>query len=128
METQITNSIKISVLSDFEGIYLKNNQYQYAHSYKITIENQGIHPVQLLSRHWEISDSLQPTEIVEGDGVIGVQPIIMPGKQHTYQSGCILLSTIGSMKGYYNMQNLENDQYFRVEIPLFKLNAPFVLN
>jgi ApaG protein len=128
METQITSGIKISVQTSFEGIYIKNTQYQYAFSYQITIENQTNQTVQLLSRYWQISDSLNPTEIIEGEGVIGQKPIIAPNQKHTYQSGCILLSSIGAMQGHYNMVNFNTNQSFKVQIPVFKLNAPFILN
>ena len=69
--TQITSGIKISVSSSFEGTYFKNYKLHYAFSYLITIENQSKDLVQLNSRHWEIFDSLNNIEIVDGEGVIG---------------------------------------------------------
>lgn len=128
MVTQITKGIKISVLTGFEGTYFKNHKIHYAFSYEITIENQSKDSVQLNARHWEIYDALNQKEIVDGEGVVGIKPVIKPGESHTYSSGCILLSPIGAMKGYYNMINFTSTKSFQVTIPTFKLSAPFALN
>ncbi|MEY2701822.1 MAG: Protein ApaG, partial [Bacteroidota bacterium] len=69
MVTQITSGIKISVTTSFEGTYFKNYKLHYAFSYLVTIENQSKDLVQLNSRHWEIFDSLNYPEIVDGEGV-----------------------------------------------------------
>ena len=122
----ITQGIKVSVETHYEDSFYNNHKRQYAFSYIITIENQSEYPVQLTSRYWMIKDALNATEIVEGDGVIGEQPIIDPGEHHTYNSGCLLISPIGSMQGYYNM--LTPTRKIKVGIPLFKLSAPFALN
>lgn len=71
MVSQITRGIKISVLTSFEGTYFKNYKIHFAFSYVITIENHSKDSVQLITRHWEISDSLNDLEIVDGEGVIG---------------------------------------------------------
>ncbi len=100
----------------------------YAFGYTITIENQSREKVQLISRHWDIFDSLKELETVDGEGVIGKKPVIRPGKSHTYSSGCLLASPIGAMQGYYNMVDLSSAETFEVEIPTFKFSAPFALN
>jgi len=128
MVEQITKGIKISVISRFEGMLINRQRECCTFSYTITIENQSKAPVQLLSRYWVIKDSLKPPEIVEGDGVIGVRPLLPPGEKHTYSSGCLLQSPIGAMEGYYIFRNPETYQKFRIPIPLFKLNAAFALN
>lgn len=128
MVTQITSGIKISVSSSFEGTYFKNYKLHYAFSYLITIENQSKDLVQLNSRHWEIFDSLNNIEIVDGEGVIGKKPVIKPGEKHSYSSGCLLSSPIGAMKGFYKMINLNTAKTFQVLIPAFKLCPPFALN
>lgn len=128
MVYQITSGIKISVLTSFEGTYFKNYKLHYAFSYFITIENHSKDLVQLNSRHWEIFDSLNHTEIVDGEGVIGKKPVIKPGEKHSYSSGCLLSSPIGTMKGFYKMINLNTTKTFQVLIPAFKLCAPFALN
>jgi len=128
MVTQITRGIKISVLTSFEGTYFKNYKIQFAFSYEITIENHSKDSVQLMSRHWEIFDSLNYKEIVDGEGVIGKKPVLKPGESHTYSSGCLLSSPFGAMKGYFNMINFTSTRSFRVIVPNFKLSAPFALN
>lgn len=121
MITQITNNIKISVLTDFEGTIVKNGMFHYAHSYHITIENNGKNTVQLLRRHWEIVDSLQPTQIVDGEGVIGQKPVLMPGESYSYTSGCMLISNYGAMFGYYIMVDFKSGEEFMVTVPKFNL-------
>lgn len=128
MVTQITKGIKISVSTGFEGTFFKNHKIHYAFSYEITIENQSKDSVQLNSRHWEIYDSLNHKEIVDGEGVVGKKPVLKPGEKHTYTSGCLLASPIGAMNGYYTMVNFTSTKSFQVEIPTFKLSAPFALN
>jgi ApaG protein len=128
MVTQITRGIKISVLTSFEGTYFKNHKLHFAFSYEITIENHSKDSVQLTSRHWEIFDSLNEIEIVDGEGVIGKKPVLKPGETHIYSSGCLLSSPHGSMQGYFNMINFTSTKLFKVIVPTFKLNAPFALN
>lgn len=128
MVTQITSGIKISVSTSFEGTYFKNYKIHYAFSYQVTIENQSKDSVQLNSRHWEIHDSLNDLDIVDGEGVIGKKPVIKPGEKHSYSSGCLLSSPIGAMKGFYNMINFTTTKSFKVTIPTFKLMAPFAMN
>ncbi|MDX1327587.1 MAG: Co2+/Mg2+ efflux protein ApaG [Arenibacter sp.] len=128
MITQVTKGIKISVSTNFDGTFFKNYKVHFAFGYTITIENQSKDPVQLTSRHWQIYDSLNELELLDGKGVIGLQPVIQPGESHTYSSGCLLASTIGAMKGHYNMVTLTTSENFRVYIPTFKFSAPFALN
>lgn len=128
MVTQITRGIKISVLTSFEGTYFKNYKLNFAFSYEITIENHGKDTVQLITRHWEIFDSLNELEIVDGEGIIGKKPVLKPGESHTYTSGCLLSSPFGAMNGYFNMINFTTTRNFRVMVPTFRLSAPFALN
>jgi ApaG protein len=128
MVTQITRGIKISVNTSFEGTYFKNHKIHFAFSYEITIENSSKDTVQLITRHWEIFDSLNDLEIVDGEGVIGKKPVIKPGESHTYSSGCLLSSPHGAMRGYFNMINFTTTRNFRVIVPAFRLSAPYALN
>jgi len=128
MVQQVTNGIKISVVSNFVGTSYRNYKLFYGFSYEVTIENQSNNTVQLLERHWTIYDSLNETEIVEGSGVIGQKPILKPQQKHTYQSNCFLSSPIGSMKGFYNMVNLASTKSFRVFIPTFQLMVSNIHN
>lgn len=128
MVSQITRGIKISVITSFEGTYFKNYKIHFAFSYEITIENHSKDSVQLNSRHWEIFDSLNNPEVVDGEGVIGKKPVLKPGELHTYSSGCLLSSPHGAMRGFFNMINFTSTKSFKVIVPTFKLNAPFALN
>lgn len=128
MTQQVTQGIKISVKTEFDGTFYKNRKVQYAFAYNITIENQGKDTVQLTDRCWKIKDSLNKTVVVEGEGVIGEKPILKPGERHSYTSGCLLFSPFGAMKGHYDMINFSTSRKFRVSIPLFNLSAPFSMN
>jgi len=128
MVSQITRGIKISVLTTFEGTYFKNHKIHFAFSYEISIENHSKDSVQLTSRHWEIFDSLNDLETVDGEGVIGKKPVLKPGESHTYNSGCLLSSPFGAMRGWFNMVNFTSTRSFKVIVPSFRLSAPFALN
>ena len=126
MVQQVTHNIKVSVETHFEGSFYSDHKKQFAFSFEILIENQSQHPVQLKTRFWLIKDALNETETVEGQGVIGEQPLINPGASHRYNSGCVLVSPFGSMQGHYIMQT--PFQKIEVCIPLFKLSVPFAMN
>lgn len=128
MTCAVTNGIKISVNTLFTGLQERNEQSHYLFDYYISIENLSNDTVQLYSRHWEIYDSLNHNEIIEGPGVIGLQPVLKQGDKHAYRSHCVLLSNCGSMKGYYNMINLKTKDIFKVTIPLFQLQTEVLLN
>ena len=128
MVTQITRGIKVSIKTSFEGTYYKESKLHYAFEYIVKIENQSKELVQLNSRHWNILDSLNDDETVDGEGVIGKKPVLTPGEVHTYSSGCLLASPYGAMYGFYRMINLNSTKKFNVVIPAFKLSAPFALN
>ena len=128
MVQQVTNGIKISVKTKFEGNRYQNYRMYFSFSYSVTIENQSNDSVQLLSRHWKIFDTLNDMHIVEGEGVIGKKPILEPKKSYTYSSFCNLTSPMGSMKGFFNMINFSTTKNFRVYIPSFQLTVPAILN
>lgn len=128
MIQQITKGIKVTVESKFEGSFLKNELLHYAFMYSIKIENQSKDVVQLLSRHWKILESTNRPQYVNGDGVVGKKPVLRPGDVHTYQSGSLITSLMGSMSGTYIMINFTTAKKFNVEVPSFKLSVPHVLN
>jgi ApaG protein len=84
--------------------------------------------VQLLRRQWIITDGVGKKRVVEGEGVVGQQPLIMPGAYHEYVSGCDFPVPIGQMKGWYHMTRLSDGALLKVRIPTFVMAAPFVLN
>ena len=95
----------------------------YFFAYLITIANNGAISAQLLNRHWEITDADGRIHKVDGEGVIGEQPLIKPGNKFEYNSFCPLSTEFGLMKGYYDMID-ENDADFKIEIPQFCLSIP----
>ena len=128
MVQQVTNGIKISVETKFIGTSYHEDRLRYAFSYSITIENKSNDSVQLLNRHWNIFDSLNNIEVVDGAGVVGKKPILKPGQKHSYSSNCILTSHIGAMNGFYEMVNFTTTHRFKVHIPTFQLVVSGGLN
>ncbi len=97
-------------------------------SYTIVIENKNDFLIQLKRRFWHITDSNTHKREVEGEGVIGEQPVIKPGKTYAYKSSCDFTTDTGRMHGSYQMMNLESGELFSVEIPSFVLMVPHRLN
>lgn len=128
MVQQVTQGIKISVKTLYQGSYIKDENTQHAFAYSVTIENQSKDIVQLVSRVWKIKDALNNMKVVEGEGVVGKKPILSPGEKHSYTSGCLLLSPMGAMRGYFKLMNFSTTKNFKVPIPLFNLSAPFSMN
>lgn len=91
--------------------------------YHIRIENHRQDTVQLLTRHWRITDSRGTVNLVDGEGVVGETPILAPGATHDYVSGCELTTRQGSMEGHYTFAR-EDGTLLRVAIPFFPLAAP----
>lgn len=128
MVQQITKGIKISVKTKYNGTLQRNHRLYHNFSYYISIENKSSETVQLTDRHWRIFDSLNTTEIVDGEGVVGQTPVLKPQDVYTYKSGSFLTSNIGCMTGFFRMINLETNEVFNVDIPTFQLSTPISLN
>lgn len=128
MVTAVSSGIKISVDTRFEEEFSSLEDQQFYFSYDITIENTNEFAVQLLRREWFISDSNSDKREVEGDGVVGEQPIIQPGQSYSYRSSCDFMTDMGSMRGSYLMKRLDAGLVFRARIPEFTLMAPFRKN
>ncbi len=128
MVTELTNGVSVSVETEYQSEYSSPSQYHYVFTYRITIENQSDFTVKLLSRHWHIHDVNTYKREVEGEGVVGKQPIIEPGQSHDYVSGCNLKSGIGKMWGTYLMERQMDGQLFHVNIPEFTMIVPFKYN
>ena len=99
MHTKITQGVKVSVETFYQTDYSRPDINEYNFAYRITIENLSENTVMLMRRHWHIYDSNGVWREVEGEGVIGQQPVIEPGQKHVYVSGCGLKSEIGKMHG-----------------------------
>jgi ApaG protein len=121
---ETTSGISVSV----NVVYLaeKSNPAAgyFVWAYHITIENRGDTAVQLLSRTWRITDAHGRHHYVQGDGVVGEQPVLQPGESFAYSSGTPLQTASGFMTGSYHMVRLENSEAFDVAIPLFSLDSP----
>jgi len=128
MVTYITDGVKVSVETIYQPEYSNPSNDHFMFAYKVTIENLGNYAVRLLSRHWYIFDSNGAKREVEGEGVVGQQPVIEPGSLHEYVSGCNLKTDMGSMKGEYQMSRLIDNSIFNVQIPEFYLIAPYRMN
>ncbi len=100
---------------------------RYVFSYTITLTNNGADTVQLLSRHWVITDSNNQVQEVRGQGVVGEQPVIKPGQSFGYTSGTVLSTPVGTMTGSYQMV-AEDGTKFDAPIPQFVLSVPRVLH
>lgn len=128
MISKISEGVTISVETFYQPEYSNALNCEYMFAYRITLENNNSYPVQLLRRHWYIFDSNADHREVEGEGVIGIQPIIDPGEKYQYVSGCNLRSEMGKMHGMYFMENHYNKQTFLINIPAFEMIAPSKLN
>ena len=128
MVTEITAGIEVSVETMYQEGHSVPDQHIYVFAYKILIANHNPHTVQLLRRKWVITNGIGEVEIVQGDGIVGRQPILYQGDKHEYVSGCHLVTPVGRMEGWYYFENKIDASVFEVRIPAFKLEAPFVLN
>ncbi|TPG67500.1 Co2+/Mg2+ efflux protein ApaG [Hymenobacter nivis] len=128
MPTTTTQGVTVSVTTNYLPDYSSPTQEHFVFAYKITIRNNSELTVKLLRRHWHIHDANSPVREVEGEGVVGRQPVLEPGQSHHYMSGCNLKSGVGKMRGTYLMERVANGQEFSVEIPEFTLMVPFRLN
>lgn len=99
----LSNPIQIDVTTRYLTEQSEPTAKRFAFAYTITITNNGTSTVQLLSRHWKISDDNDQVEEVKGDGVIGKQPKIAPGEHFTYTSGAVIDTQVGTMQGSYQM-------------------------
>ena len=115
-----TDNISVEVEPQFLSVESNGTMNFYVYAYIVTIENMSDEPVQLLSRHWIIRNGDGLEEHVVGEGVIGKQPTIEPGKRYSYRSGCPLTTPTGNMRGKYRMQSVSG-KMLDVQIPLFFL-------
>lgn len=128
MVTAITQGVKISVETMYQDEHSNAANEHFMFAYRISIENLSDYAIQLKRRQWFIFDSNGTQREVEGEGVVGIQPVIEPGQNHSYVSGCHLTTDMGSMSGNYLMQRLVDDTEFTVSIPEFELIVPYRLN
>jgi ApaG protein len=121
--TAITRGIAVSVEPAYLEARSSPGSSQYFWAYRVIIENQGRETVQLLSRHWMITNARGELTEVKGPGVVGEQPVLKPGESHEYTSGAPLNTPSGMMGGAYQMETASGER-FDIEIPTFSLDSP----
>jgi len=117
-----TSGIRITVRPSFLAEQSSTVLGQYVFAYHIRIENVGTLAAQLRTRHWRIHDPVGGDSVVEGEGVVGEQPHLLPGQVHEYRSFCVLKAPHGWMEGNYRFVR-EDGSAFRAQIPRFDLDA-----
>ncbi|AMQ01056.1 MULTISPECIES: Co2+/Mg2+ efflux protein ApaG [Pedobacter] len=128
MVTAITQGVKISVDTVYQEEYSNPEKEHFMFAYQISVENLSDYSIQLMRRQWFIFDSNGTQREVEGEGVVGIQPVIEPGESYSYVSGCNLTTDMGSMSGNYLMHRTADESDFTVDIPEFQLIVPYRLN
>jgi len=128
MVTPIMQGVSINVHTAYKGNYVQGEQANYLFSYYIDIENKTNYTIKLLRRHWYIFDSSGEYSEVEGEGVIGQQPVLFPGEVFEYESACNLNTDMGKMYGTYLFERTDDKFTFMVQIPEFELISPYRLN
>jgi ApaG protein len=119
----VTKEIAVSVIPTYLEARSSPDGSQYFWAYRVIIENRGHETVQLLSRHWMITNARGEFTEVKGAGVVGEQPVLKPGESYEYTSGAPLNTTSGMMGGAYQMES-ESGERFDIEIPTFSLDSP----
>jgi ApaG protein len=123
----VTHGVRVEVLSRYASENSRPQFSQWVFDYTVRITNQGSETVQLISRHWIITDAAGRTEEVKGPGVVGNQPVLAPGESFKYSSWCPLETPVGMMHGTYQMAAAAGEQ-FDIEIAPFGLKAPYSVN
>jgi ApaG protein len=127
VSTALTDGVRVTVESHYLPDQSAPALGRYAFAYKVRIENEGPSGVQLLSRHWIITDGNGERQEVRGEGVVGEQPRLGPGERFEYTSGCLLRTPHGSMQGSYHM-TWDGGSAFEARIAPFSLTQPNALN
>jgi ApaG protein len=122
-----TRGIAVRVRSRYVPEQSDPDEGTWLFAYTVVISNTSEHVVQLVSRHWIITDANGHVEEVRGPGVVGAQPVLRPGESFEYTSACPLRTTFGTMHGSYQMIE-ENGEPFDAEIAAFSLSMPYAVN
>lgn len=122
--------IRIEVTPEYVEDQSTPEEQRYVFSYHIDIRNSSEDIVQLMTRHWLITDGNGQVQEVQGEGVVGETPVIEPGSSYQYSSGAVLSTEVGSMRGHYGMKVIsdQEDDGFSVPIPVFTLAVPSALH
>jgi ApaG protein len=123
----VTHNVRVEVESQYAPHHSEPLQQQWIFHYTVRITNEGDASVQLLSRHWIISDATGHTEETKGPGVVGEYPNLAPGESFQYTSWCQLKTSTGVMRGTYQMVS-KGGEHFDVEIAPFALHEPYTVH
>ncbi len=123
-----TQGVRVQVRARYSAEHSDPQRSQWFFLYTIRIANEGEQPVQLLTRHWIITDATGQVEEVRGPGVVGVQPLLEPGEDFEYTSGCPLSTPFGSMEGSFQMVTEDADGGFDAEVARFEFREPHGLH
>ena len=123
----VTRGIRVQVETELDDELSAPDEGRWFYRYTIRLTNEGDETVQLMTRHWVITDGEGRTEEVRGPGVVGVQPVLAPGESFEYTSGCPLTTSFGVMRGTYQMVTEDGDG-FDAEIAAFELSQPHQIN
>ena len=128
MPTATTHDVRVHVETQYQPDQSDPLSGLILFAYHVVISNESEYAIQLQRRHWVIFDSNGEIREVEGEGVVGQKPILLPGEQHSYISACNLRSEMGKMSGTYLFERIGDRKMFQVEIPEFHMVAPYRLN
>lgn len=117
-----SNGIRVTVRPSYARAQSRPDEGRYVFVYAIRIDNEGERTIQLLTRHWDIHDEVGGDSIVDGEGVVGDQPVVAPGDMHEYESFVVLRGPIGYMEGEYRFRRTDGVE-FDAAIPRFPLDA-----
>jgi ApaG protein len=123
----ITNNVRVEVEARFAADRSRTFDNEWVFIYSVRITNEGDDTVQLLGRHWIITDATGHTEEIRKPGVVGAQPVLQPGESFQYSSSCELTTSNGLMRGTYQMVT-EDGEHFDVEIAPFSLHEPYTVH
>jgi ApaG protein len=126
--SHITEGVQVIVATKYMQDYSSPEHAHFVFGYKIKIVNNSPYTIQLIDRHWDIFDSCGEFREVDGEGVVGFQPVLEPGQSHEYQSGCNFKSNMGKMGGFYRFTRITDGTSLKVIIPEFVMAVPYILN
>jgi ApaG protein len=123
MYSETTRAITVTVRPTYLEDQSSPGEGHYVWAYRVRIENNGGEPVQLLRRHWRVTDAMGRVQEIKGSGVVGEQPVLQPGASYEYTSGTPLATPSGFMVGSYQMESAKGEK-FDIAIPAFSLDSP----
>ena len=128
MSEAVTEDIRVEVLCQHIPEKSRPQEDQWIFQYTVRITNQGTETVQLMTRHWIITDGFGSEQEVQGPGVVGEQPVLAPGQSFKYSSWCPLRTPTGMMHGTYQMKRMSGGGQFDIEIAPFALKARYTVH